>query len=60
MDTGRDRLRDAEGNISPLAPRVGVPDGYNARFLLEKSSDRIAAQSPQLGEFGGGIMALRV
>src|SRR5467141_5455850 len=47
MDTGRDRLRDAESHISPLAPRVALPDGYNARFILEKSSDRIAAQPPQ-------------
>jgi hypothetical protein len=45
MDTGRDRLRDAESNISPFAPRVALPDGYNAGFILEKSSDRIATQS---------------
>ena len=51
MDTGRDRLRDAESHISPLAPRVALPDGYNARFILEKSSDRIAAQPPQFSEF---------
>ena len=51
MDAGRDRLRDAESHIWPLAPRVALPDGYNARFILEKSSDRIATQPPQLSEF---------
>jgi hypothetical protein len=51
MDAGRDRLRDAESNISPLTLRVMLPDGYNARFILEKSSDRIATQSPQFSEF---------
>jgi hypothetical protein len=33
MDAGRDRFRDAESHISPLAPRVALPDGYNARFM---------------------------
>jgi hypothetical protein len=51
MDAGRDRLRDAESHIWPLAPRVALPDGSNARFILEKSSDRIATQPPQLSEF---------
>jgi hypothetical protein len=60
MDAGRDRLRDAESHISPLAPRVALPDGYNARFILEKSSDRIATQPPQFSKFCGGIVALRV
>ena len=46
MDAGRDRLRDTESHIWPLAPRVALPDGYNARFILEKSSDRIATQPP--------------
>jgi hypothetical protein len=46
MDAGRDRLRDAEGNVSPFVPSVALPDGYNARFILEKSSDRIATQTP--------------
>jgi len=60
MDAGRDRLRDAEGNVSPFATRVALPDGYNTRFILEQSSDRIATQPPQFSEFGGGIVALRV
>jgi hypothetical protein len=51
MHAGRDRLRDAESHISPLPPRVALPDGYNARFILEKASDRIATQPPQLSEF---------
>jgi hypothetical protein len=46
MDAGRDRLRDAESHVSPLAPRVALPDGYNIRFILEKSSDRIALLNP--------------
>jgi hypothetical protein len=53
-------LRDAESHISPFAPRVTLPDGYNARFILEKSSDRVATQPSQLSEFRGGIAALRV
>jgi len=51
MDPGRDRLRDAESHISPLAPRVALPDGYNTRFILKKSSDCITAQLPQFSEF---------
>jgi hypothetical protein len=50
MDAGRDRLRDAESHISPLAPRVALPDRYNPRFIFEKSSDRIATQPPQFSE----------
>ncbi len=43
MNADRDRLWNAERNVSPLASGVALANGYNARLLLEKTSDRFAA-----------------
>jgi hypothetical protein len=43
MNADRDRLCNAERNVSPLASGVALADGYDAGLLLEKTSDRLAA-----------------
>ncbi len=43
MNADRDRLWNAERNVSPLASGVALADGYDAGLLLEKTSDRFAA-----------------
>jgi len=58
MNAFDDRLRNTQRDVSPLVPRISLPNHKHPRLTVEKLTDFISAQVPHFGEFRNGVMPL--